>query len=308
MTYTDGASGFGQPSQAPAENESARGLSFYLGLGALALGVVNFLLGFASYIENSVNVGYGFSFTQDAFESWGGLPVALLLAGGLLSGISLLPKQNQTATAAVAALVGFIVSFVYLFSLPDGASLAGGGIAILILSFVQAVATVAVFLFDAGLVPMPQGRPSRTHTHPAAYGHPQGYTPPAAPQGYGTTPGYGGQQGYGTGPGYGAPQGYSQPTPGYGQPAQGYGHPAPTSAQQPAAGYGQFQAYQTQQPTQQMPQQQQAPQSQAPQPQAPQPQSGAGSPDPAAPTQAFGAQPGHGGADQQGGDTSDEQK
>ncbi|QCQ90055.1 DUF5336 domain-containing protein [Rhodococcus sp. SGAir0479] len=297
MTYTDGGSGFDQPSQAPAQSRT-RGLAFYLGLGVLALGIVNFLLGFAPYLENSTNVGFGFSFTQDAFESGGALPLAFLLTGGLLAGISLLPKQYHAAPAAVASVVGFLVSFVFMLSLPGVGSLAGGGIAILVLSFVQAALAVAVFLFGAGLVKMPQGRPYRSHAHPAAYGHPQGY---AQQQGYGGQQGYGQpggqQQGYAPQQGYGGQQGYGQQTPGYGQQTPGYGQPAQSQGypqqQQPTAGYGQFQAYQAQQPTQQMPQQPSAGQpyqqgQPTPPPSAPRHQSAAPE-DAGAPTQAFDA-------------------
>jgi len=272
MTYTDGGS-YGQPSNAPA-TDGTKGLSFYLGLGVLTLGVVNFLLGFAPYVENSTTVGYGFTFTQDAFESGGALPLAFLLTGGLLAGLSLLPKQEHAAPAAVASVVGFLVSFVFMLSLPGGGSLAAGGIAILILSFVQAMIAVAVFLFGAGIVKMPQPRPSRTHVHPAAYGHPQGYNPQAP------------QQGYGAPQGYGTAQGYPQQMPGYGQstPQGQQAYP-----QQPTAGYGQFQAYQAQQPTQHLPQQSSTPPAQ---PQAPQSGESSGAPadTTGAPTQAFDAQ------------------
>lgn len=277
MTYTDGGS-YGQPSPAPT-TDGTKGLSFYLGLGVLALGVVNFLLGFSPYVENSTSVGFGFSFTQDAFESGGALPLAFLLTGGLLAGLSLLPKQEHAAPAAVASVVGFLVSFVFMLSLPGGGSLAGGGIAILVLSFIQAGIAVAVFLFGAGIVKMPQPRPSRTHVHPAAYGHPQGYNPQAPQQGYGAP--QGSPQSYGT------PQGYPQQMPGYGQstPQTPQGYP-----QQPTAGYGQFQAYQAQQPTQHMPQQSPSPSAQ---PQASQPGQSSGAPAAdatGAPTQAFDAQ------------------
>ncbi|MCL2533292.1 MAG: DUF5336 domain-containing protein [Nocardiaceae bacterium] len=279
MTYTDGGS-YGQPSQA-STGTGTKNLSYYFTLAVAALGIVNFLLGFAPYVENSTTVGFGFSFTQDAFESGGALPLAFLLTGGLLAGLSLLPKQEHTAPAAVTSLVGFLVSFVYMLSLPGGGSLAGGGITILVLAFIQAVLAIAVFLFGAGIVKMPQQRPSRSHVHPAAYGHPQGYNP-QAPQGYGAPPTYG------------APQGYPQQMPGYGQPGQAApGYPQ----QQPTAGYGQFQAYQAQQPTQHIPQQAQPQSSQPPQPQSPaqqpeSPQPGASGTGDAgtAPTQAFDAQ------------------
>ncbi|PTR30522.1 hypothetical protein C8K36_102373 [Rhodococcus sp. OK519] len=283
MTYSDAGSGYGQPVQ-PSGGSDSRGLSFYLGLGVAALGVVIFLLGFAPYLSSdSSAMMYGL--TLNAFEMNGIVPLVFLLFGGLLSGISLLPKQSYSGPAAAAAVVGFLTAFAVMLNLPGGAELGAGGIAILVLGFVQAVLATAVFLFGAGIVKEPTGRPSRTHVHPAAYGHPQGYAPQ---QGYGPPQGYGPQQGYPQMPGYGQPQPNAP---------QQYGYQQSHQAPQPTAGYGQFQAgqpYQAQQPTQQMSAQQQQQSQPSAQPQ-PQPQSPA-QPEPpqgdtsSAPTQAFGAQ------------------
>jgi len=291
MTYSDAGSGYGQPSPTSGESGS-RGLSFYLGLGVAALGVVNFLLGFAPYLD-SPGSAMMYGVTLNAFEplSNGAVPLVFLLLGGLLSGISLLPKQHYEGPAAAAAAAGFFSAFAIMLNLPGNSELAGGGIAVLVLGFVQTVLAVAVFLFAAGIVNEPTSRPSRTHAHPAAYGHPQGYAPQ---QGYGAPQGYGSSQGYAPPQGYGQ-QGYPQ-APGYSQPQQQYGYPQ-SQAPQPTAGYGQFQAgqpYQAQQPTQQMSQQQA---SQPRQPEATEPTHPASSthsdstPDDAAgaPTQAFGA-------------------
>lgn len=286
MTYSDAGSGYSQPPQTSGESDS-RGLSFYLGLGAAALGVVIFLLGFAPYLDSPGSATM-YGMTLNAFEPLSNavVPLALLLLGGLLSGISLLPKQNFAGPAAAAAVAGFFSAFALMLNLPGNSELAGGGIAILVLGFVQTVLAVAVFLFSAGIVSEPTTRPSRTHVHPAAYGHPQGYAPQqgyAAPQGYGPPQGYAPQQGYGP------QQGYPQ-VPGYGQSQQQqYGYPQSQQAPQPTVGYGQFQAgqpYQSQQPTQQMSQQQQ-PEPSAPEPARPEPAQNDAA---GAPTQAFGAQ------------------
>ncbi|CAM2780215.1 DUF5336 domain-containing protein [Prescottella defluvii] len=285
MTYTDGGSGFGQPSQPPAAN-AAKSLSFYLGIAVLALGVVNFLLGFAPYLKDAAGSRYGVELSANAFESNGSLPLTFLLFGGLLAGLALLPKQSYAGPAAAASVVGFLASFALMLNIPTGGSLAGGGVTILILAFVQAVIATAVFLFGSGLVKQPQGRPTRTHTHPAAYGHPQAYP---GQQGYGA-PGAPGAPGVQQGYGQGYPQ--QQPYGPAGQAQQGYPQQGYPQQPQPTAGYGQFQAgqqpYPSHQPTQHIPQQPQAPQSDAPSTQPPTP---AGSSDsPSAPTQAFGAQ------------------
>lgn len=286
MTYSDAGSGYSQPPQTSGESDS-RGLSFYLGLGAAALGVVIFLLGFAPYLDSPGSATV-YGMTLNAFEPLSNavVPLALLLLGGLLSGISLLPRQNFAGPAAAAAVAGFFTAFALMLNLPGNSELAGGGIAILVLGFVQTVLAVAVFLFSAGIVSEPTARPSRTHVHPAAYGHPQGYAPQqgyAAPQGYGPPQGYAPQQGYGPQQGY-------PPVPGYGQSQQQYGYPQSQQAPQPTAGYGQFQAgqaYPSQQPTQQMSQQQpESPSAPAPARSEPAQDDAAGG----APTQAFGAQ------------------
>ncbi len=145
MTYNDAGSGYGQPPQTSGESNS-RGLSFYLGLGAAALGVVSFLLGFAPYLD-SPGSAMMYGVTLNAFEPLSNAvaPLSLLLLGGLLSGISLLPKQNFTGPAAASAVTGFLAAFALMLNLPGNSELAGGGIAILVLGFVQTVLAVAVF-------------------------------------------------------------------------------------------------------------------------------------------------------------------
>ncbi|MFD4291672.1 DUF5336 domain-containing protein [Rhodococcus sp. NPDC058505] len=273
-----GPAGPGQPPSPPAGGLAGRPLPQLLLIAVAALGVVNFVAGFAPYAK--VTTFNDTPLSQSSFE--GGYPVlalALLLTGGLLAGLTLLPGQQHQATAAVTSLVGFLVALFFLFTLSDGVSLAWGGILNLILAFVQAAAAIAVLLFSLGLVRTPAPRPSGYAQQP--YGAPApGYGPPPGfPPGYGQGP----QQSPGQPAGYGPPTGYGPPQPGYAPQPNPYAPPpgAPTPQQAPGQPYGQPQA-----PT---------PPPSTPPPSTPATGSDpdAGGDNPAAPTRAFGVdQPG----------------
>ncbi|MGW0041601.1 DUF5336 domain-containing protein [Rhodococcus sp. NPDC003348] len=268
------------PPAQPAGGLAAKPLPHLLCIAVLALGVVNFLVGFAPFAK--VTTFSETPLTQSSFE--GGYPVialALLLVGGLLAGLSLLPGQDQYPIVAVTSLVGFLVSLFFLFTLSDGVSLAWGGILNLILGFVQAAVAIAALALTLGLVRMPAPRPV---AYPA-----QPYGPPAP--GYGPPPGF--PPGYGPGQppapgqpvGYGQPAGYGQPQPGYGQVPNPYAPPQPASPP-PAPGHGA--------PTQQTPPQPYGPPPQQPYGQPPagsapaSPDEAAAGEDSAAQTRAFG--------------------
>src|SRR4051812_8974380 len=113
MSYPTGGSGYNQPapsapsSQGPsaggassgssATGSDAKGLPFFLAVGVAALGVINFLLGFLPFL-GSKPVDFGGTRVSGAesaklFEVASGSPLlGLLLLGGLLAGLSLLPK------------------------------------------------------------------------------------------------------------------------------------------------------------------------------------------------------------------------
>jgi hypothetical protein len=235
MSYPSGGSGYNAPAPTPSSAPSfasqpssgtggaagttgsnAAGLPFYLTAGVTALGVINFLLGFTSYItQNSQDVGMGVrtpEVTRSFFAAPGGVaPLGLLLAGGLLAGVSLLPKQNWMGAAVAASAAGFLSVLFVSFTMPDGYSAAWGTWVVLFLGLVQTAGAVAAVLFESGIVAVPEPKPA------------------APPQlGYGPPSGYG-QEPYGRG--QPAPSPYSQP--GQSVPAQ------PNTGQQPAA-YGQY--------------------------------------------------------------------
>ncbi len=218
-----GIPGPGHPPFPPPVSTAGRPLVHLLGIPVFALGVVNFLLGFAPFVRMSSFTDS--AVTQSSFE--GGYPViglALLLTGGLLAGLSLLPGQAHQATAAVTSLVGFLVPLFFLFTLSDGVSLAWGGVLVVVLAFVQAAVACTVLLFTLGVlatVPRPTGLAPQ-------YGAP-GYAPAPYPPGYGAPA---------PAPGQGYPVGYGPPPgPGYAPAPNPYGqvNPYATTQQYPAA-------------------------------------------------------------------------
>lgn len=145
--------------------------------------------------------------------------VVAALAGGLLAGVSLLPKQkNHAGVASVLALVAFLQS-VYLVILA-GSDSGWAFITILVLTLIEAGAAITVLLFESGIVTPPPPKP--TYEQQPQYGQ---YGGPS--QYYGQQPGQqpgqqGGQPSYQQRPGYPSQYGgYSAgPTTG-GFPTQG---------------------------------------------------------------------------------------
>lgn len=272
------APGYGaQPSGSPTTGSSVtsvagKGLPFILAIVVAALGVINFLLGFAPYIGlKAVEIGgqrVGGDTSSSLFEQPGAAAlITVLLFAGVLAGLALLPKaQSYTGIVAAASLAAFLGILFSSFDLGDSVTLKWGGWIILLFSFAQTVAAVLALLFEIGIVKAPAPKPA------AAQG---GYGQPG--QTFGSTgsqyqqPSFGQQAGYGQQaqqPSYGQTSQPSQPTygqqPSYGQQPAGYGQqpaqPAgygtgsePTYGQQPSygqqpAGYGQQPSTYGQQP------------------------------------------------------------
>ncbi|GAB0101485.1 hypothetical protein JMUB6875_04490 [Nocardia sp. JMUB6875] len=270
------ASGYGsQPAGAPAAGSgtspvAGKGLPFFLTVGIAALGVINFLLGFAPYIgTKSVEIGgtrVGGDTSFSLFENAGSAAlVTILLVAGLVAGLSLLPKQGaNTAVVAALSLAAFLGILFSSFDLGDSVTLKWGGWVILFLSFVQAVVAVLALLFELGIVKAPEPKPAAAQggygqpQQPFSTTGPQSYQQPSFGQqgGYGQQPQQpsfgqqGGQQSYGQQPSYGQQGGYGQQPAGYGtgsQPTYGQQQQQPYGQQQP--GYGQQPSY-GQQPAQ----------------------------------------------------------
>ncbi|MEV0945442.1 DUF5336 domain-containing protein [Rhodococcus sp. NPDC049939] len=230
MTYTPGGSSYGPPAE-PASKGESKNLSFFLLVGVAGLGVLNLLLGFAPYATFRAG-------TVNSYEiSTTGL--GLLILGGLLAAVSLLPKQSYVGAAAATSIAGWVLSLVVFLYVTGDAQL--GAILILVAGFLQSAVAVAALLFEMGVLeqsaPAPAAgadfsQPGQPGQAPKTYGQ-------APPQAYGQQPqayGQGSQQPYGQPPyGQAPPQTYGQQPQGYGQGApyqQGYG-------QQNQPGYGQ---------------------------------------------------------------------
>ncbi len=197
MTQPPEASSTSSPTGSDAQ--LAPGPARLLALGAAGLSLVIYLLAFF-----------------DAFGVGQGVGGALLLAGGLLAGASVLPRSGRVLLpAAVIMVTGVLLLLLTVVSLASSEFEGPSAIAVvaLVLGFVAAALAVGAFLMDAGVIKAPARRPAGP---PAGYGQTGGY-------GYGQQPGYGGQYG-----------GYGQQPPGYGQQQPGYGG---QYGQQP--GYGQ---------------------------------------------------------------------
>ncbi|WP_069161666.1 DUF5336 domain-containing protein [Nocardia altamirensis] len=275
MSYPSGGSGYNQPAPATsaslgstpgggassgssASGAEAKGLPFLLTVAVAALGVINFLLGFVPFL-GSKPIEFGGTPVRSAetaslFDGSGASLLGILLLGGLLAGLSLLPKQNWTGAAAAASTAGFLALAVQSFSFGDGVELKWGAYLLLVFALAQTVAAIGAVLFEAGIVKAPAPRPAAAATPGYAqggFGQQQpsfGQSQPSFGQsqpGYGQQPAqpYGQQSPYGQQPGYGAaqqasPYGQSQPSqqaygqqpgqsygqqPGYGQPTTAYG-------------------------------------------------------------------------------------
>ncbi|MGK8487303.1 DUF5336 domain-containing protein [Nocardia asiatica] len=289
MSYPTGGSGYNTPSpstpssQGPvtggasagssATGSDAKGLPFFLVVGVAALGVINFLLGFLPFL-GSKPIDFGGTRVSgqesaNLFEVASGSPLlGLLLLGGLLAGLSLLPKQNWTGAAAAASTAGFLALLFQSFNFGEGSELKVGAFILLVLAFAQAAVAIAATLFEAGILKAPAPRPAAA---PSGFG--QGgfgqQQPSYGQQSYGQgqpQPGYGaspyGQSGYGaqsappqfpsqaqqqspygqSQPGYGQQAQQGQPGQSYGQPQSPYGQSQPTTtygtSQQPGSPYG----------------------------------------------------------------------
>lgn len=231
MTFTPQGPSFGPPNQ-PAAGGGTKNLGFILLIAVAALGLINFLLGFAPFTSisgSSSGIGSGLDTSSSFFESsiYG---LGFVFAGGVVAGVSLLPKQSYAGIAAALTLTGFFALVFAAFSVGTSdyvdISLGWGLIIVLILSFVQTVVAVAALLFEIGILKAPAPRPvAQQYGQQQPYGQAPGQAP-GQPQGYGQAQ-------------YGQPQQAQQPgqyqqNPQYGQAQQqGYGERTPPPSTRP---------------------------------------------------------------------------
>ncbi|MET0233630.1 MAG: DUF5336 domain-containing protein [Kibdelosporangium sp.] len=176
MTYPSGAPG-GYPGQGPHQPQPGPGygppqghapglklsLPRILALVAGGLGVLNLLLGFAPLVTSS-------SFYESGVGAW--IP-AVLFIGGLLQLPAILPGDQKPGIAPAAVSTGVALGFLFMVFALD-ASIAAGGVIVLIFAILQMGAAVAAYLFEVGILKPPAPNP---------YGAPGGYQPGYPPSG-----------------------------------------------------------------------------------------------------------------------------
>jgi Family of unknown function (DUF5336) len=151
--------GFTTPPTGPAYGHPARdnrGLPHILTIAVAALGILNFLLGFAPYDSTDgtevPGVGIVGVVSGNFFQSGtGGLTaLALLLAGGLVAGGGLLPRQTPSlVTIAGLSIAGVLTLLSVVAYFPDRVNAGIGLILMLICGIVQAAGALAALLLEA---------------------------------------------------------------------------------------------------------------------------------------------------------------
>ncbi|GAA4000072.1 hypothetical protein GCM10022247_20520 [Allokutzneria multivorans] len=144
-------------------------LAFILSLVAAGLALVSFFCGFATDARSSVGIS------------------PYLLGGGVLAGLSVLPKAPKLLWAAAPLAV--VPALQMLQGLIASSAVTGLYVVVFIASLLQAGATVVALLADIEIIKL-QPKPQ--------YGPPGGWNPASGgfPQPYGQQPGGYPQQGY----------------------------------------------------------------------------------------------------------------
>ncbi|MEO3757940.1 DUF5336 domain-containing protein [Mycobacterium sp. B14F4] len=243
MTYPPGSPGyppaqqpsnqFSAPTQqfgkvaepGPSSADGASKLPVYLAAAVAVLGLAVYLSSFAPLFTISASdfPGLG-SISGSSFGLV--LAVGASLLAGLFAGASLLPRQRiTTAVIAVLAVAAFLLVVAEILNKPSGATIDWGLYLIIALTLFQAIAAVAVMLFDSGVITPPVPRPK----YEQSYGQ------------YGAPGPYYGQPGqHHGGPQQGQPQrpGYPSTYPGGYQPGPSTGgyQPGQQQSGQPQAG------------------------------------------------------------------------
>ncbi|MDQ0377444.1 DUF5336 domain-containing protein [Amycolatopsis thermophila] len=175
-----GTGGFPQqhPQAQPGPSLSPANLSMILTLFIALLGLVNYFIAFS---EES----------QGADQ-----PLLFLLVGGLLAGLSVVPRAPRALPFAVLfSVLGALTAILVVVHIPDQAETPGIITVILILGILQMLVAIAALLFDSGVLKMPQpqapqygqpyGQPGQFGQGPGeqAKGGPSGtqYGPPVNP-------------------------------------------------------------------------------------------------------------------------------
>ncbi|SHG51611.1 DUF5336 domain-containing protein [Streptoalloteichus hindustanus] len=196
MTFPTGA-----PGAAPSQPGSGFGLAKILHLATAGLGLLILFLGFAKMLDFRPESFYG-ALTPLAIP-------ALFCIAGVVAASVVVPGDHKPGILPAAITVPMILALTF-GALATSVDLGTGTILILIFGWLQAIAAVAAFLFDVGILKQPEPKPQ--------FGQPGGWNPQSG--GFPQQPGQFGQPGQ-PGP-YGQPGQFGQPQqPGqFGQPGQ----------------------------------------------------------------------------------------
>jgi hypothetical protein len=187
----------GQAGEGSQGKGAAAGLSFYLNMGVVALGVLSFFLGFLPYISGASAEFGGESISVNSstnfFMTNGLLSTSLLLVAALVAALGMLPKQDiHEGVVTSLSVVGFVSLLFQLISLPGEAKLGIGLIVVLITSFLQAALATTALLFSSEIIKPPAPKPPQYGYYgQPGYGQPPPPSPPSQPQQpyYGAVPG-----------------------------------------------------------------------------------------------------------------------
>lgn len=220
------------PSFAPAEAGPNK-LPLYLTVAVVVLGLAAYLASFGPVFTVSAELGpFG---GAELTGSGGGYPIIAAVLAALLAGVSLLPKvKSYSAVVAAVSVLAVLLVIAQLVSKPTGFSIGWALWLVLAFTLLEALAAVAVLLFESGIITPPAPRP-RYDQFGGQYGPPPGgyYG-----QGPAQRPNYPSQQygGYSSGPSTG---GFGSVGPQNGPPTPPTGFPS--FSPPPSVGSGQQQ-------------------------------------------------------------------
>ena len=232
QTQQPGPYGAPGPSFAPAEAGPSK-LPLYLTVAVAVLGLAAYLASFGPVFTVSAELGpFG---GAELTGSGGGYPIIAATLAALLAAVSLLPKvKGYSAVVAAVSVLAVLLVIAQLVSTPTGFSIGWALWLVLAFTLLEALAAVAVLLFESGVITPPAPRP-RYDQFGGQYGPPPGgyYGQGPAQRPNYPSPQYGG---YSSGPATG---GFGSAGPQNGPPTPPTGFPS--FSPPPSVGSGQQQ-------------------------------------------------------------------
>ena len=171
QTQQTGPYGAPGPSFAPAEAGPSK-LPLYLTIAVVVLGLAAYLASFGPVFTVSAELGpFG---GAELTGSGGGYPIIAAALAALLAAVSLLPKvKGYSAVVAAVSVLAVLLVIAQLVSKPTGFSVGWALWLVLAFTVLEALAAVAVLLFESGVMAPPSPRP-RYDQFGGQYGPPPG--------------------------------------------------------------------------------------------------------------------------------------